>query len=297
MYRDFVYMDSDRIQSIIAQLNEGVLTQIMTGKAKELTGKLGIAASVLSHLLPLNFEGSAAYTSNTQSSKVLHDYAFNIALESLEERDLMVTDEHLNPSGVFISDVAFILVHGDASIIDYTIARDLMDNKALLEMFGVNTGTQQNLNRQQRRAGAVVPQDPTAVIFEQIKQIIDAFMKDSLHVRIKLLNGTTFVGPMSRQFLREETHSFIFKYGREAQEGWTMLAQISSAPASDNKLKKLQDFVDTLTSVQSNASTVVDAFNPVVEFVYGLQEAMASVSYPSIAVTPIAIYRELNSLR
>ena len=76
-----------------------------------------------------------------------------------------------------------------------------------------------------------------------------------------------------------------------------MLAQISSAPMSDNKLKKLQDFVDTLTSVQAESGTILDMFNPIIEFVYGLQEAVASVSYPSIAVTPIAIYRELNSLR
>lgn len=211
MYRDFIYMDSERVQSIIAQLNEGVLTQIMTGKAKELTGKLSIAASVLSHLLPISAEGSAAYTSNTQSSKVLHDYAFNVALESLNEKGLALTDKDLNNTGVFIPDVAFILIHGTASIVDYNIARNLMDNKPLLEMLsGTNTSTLQNLNRQQRRAGvSEVAVNPTLTIFQQIKEIIDAFMKDSLHVRIKLPNGTTFVGPMTRQFLREDTNSFI----------------------------------------------------------------------------------------
>ena len=155
----------------------------------------------------------------------------------------------------------------------------------------------QKIRTWERSGTNITSGNPTITLFQQIKEFIDAFLKDSLHVRVKLDNGTTFIGPMTRQFIREDTHSFIFKYGKEAQEGWTMLAQISSAPMSDNKLKKLQDFVDTLTSVQAESGTILDMFNPIIEFVYGLQEAVASVSYPSIAVTPIAIYRELNSLR
>ena len=44
MFRDFIYLDTERIQSIISQLQEGLLTQIMSGKTSELSGtaKLGV---------------------------------------------------------------------------------------------------------------------------------------------------------------------------------------------------------------------------------------------------------------
>ena len=299
MYRDFIYMDSERVQSIIAQLNEGLLTEIIAERTKEITGKLGAAANVIANLLSFNLEGTAGYTSNNQSSKVLHDYAFNVALDTLEKKKLILTEEDLARRGASIPNTTFILIHGAASIVDYNIAHNMLSNPSFQDMIPDTDTNQQSLNRQQRRAAGITtkPTNPTKELIKQISDFINDFMKDLLLIRVALSNGATFVGPISKQFLREETSSIIFKYGREAQEGWTMLAQISSTPTSGNKMGELQDFVNTLTTAQQNTSTVIDMLNPMVEFVYGLQEAVASVSYPSIAVTPIAVYRELIELK
>ncbi len=150
MYRDFTYLDTDRIQSIIAQLQEGVLTSVMTGKARELTGKAGIAAGILSSLLPISLEGTASRTASTQSSKILHDYAFNIALEALEDNDLLLKDDELGQDGTFVVDSAFILVHGDVSILDYNILQKMTEDEEMLKMFGMDTNTQPQPNREQR---------------------------------------------------------------------------------------------------------------------------------------------------
>ncbi len=120
-------------------------------------------------------------------------------------------------------------------------------------------------------------------------------MEDGLQVRLKQSADVLFIGPMSRKFLREEIQSIIFKYGSGPQENWTMLAQISYAPTeNDNKLAALSNIKLTNTT---NPNTAVDVLSPMIEVLNTLQEAMVSVSYPVIAVTPIAIYRELNSLR
>lgn len=51
------------------------------------------------------------------------------------------------------------------------------------------------------------------------------------------------------------------------------------------------------TSMPDGVRTVTDAINIMVEIINGLQEAVSSVSYPAIAVTPIALYHELSSLK
>ncbi|MCS7289963.1 MAG: hypothetical protein NZ699_12600 [Roseiflexus sp.] len=84
-----MYLDIDRIQSIIAQLQKGVLERVLEGKSKELEGKAGIAA-ILSSFLPIQLEATVNRRTDIYSSKVLHDYAYTIALEALNREGLCV---------------------------------------------------------------------------------------------------------------------------------------------------------------------------------------------------------------
>jgi hypothetical protein len=43
MFRDFVYLDLDRVQSILAQLEQGLLTGLMESKGRELGGSASIS--------------------------------------------------------------------------------------------------------------------------------------------------------------------------------------------------------------------------------------------------------------
>lgn len=299
MYRDFIYMDSDRIQSIIAQLNEGLLTEIIAERTKDVTGKLDATAGFLANLFSINAEGTVGYTATNHLGKVLHDYAFNVALDTLKKNKLIFTDEDLAKLNTSIPNASFILIHGVASIVDYNMAHNMLSNPSFQELLPDPNAGQANLNRQQRRAAGITakPTNSTKELIKQISDFMNDFMKDILLVRIKQASGITFIGPVTRQFLREETSSLIFKYGREAQQEWSMLAQISSTPTSKDKLGGFQDFLNTLSTNPQDKGTILDTFNPMIEAVYGLQEAVASASYPSIAVTPISVYRELGKIK
>lgn len=278
MYRDFIYMDTDRIESIIAQLNKGLLEEIVDTTTKEASGKLSIAAATLAKILSLNAEVDAGYSSNRQSNKVLHDYAFNIALKSLEDGKYLLGSDKL---GGKCQLGAFILIKGSASLRDYNTARSMLDNTdQLSKLFGNNSQKHQMKST-----------------LDQIKKFIDGFFKDLLLIKLVAPQGSSFVGPLSKKFLREDLTSIIFKYGSQMQEEWTMLAQISSIPTSDNKLESFQDRMSKAVAINQQESTAIDTLDPIIEALYGLQETMASVSQPALAVTPIAIYRELSSLR
>lgn len=47
VFRDFIYLDIDRVQSIIAQLQEGLLNEVMEGKTEQTTGGAQMSVNLL----------------------------------------------------------------------------------------------------------------------------------------------------------------------------------------------------------------------------------------------------------
>ena len=75
MFRDFIYLDIDRVQSIFAQLQQGLLNQVLEGKTEQTTGRAQIALNLLYMMLPVSASGSVEQARGTSisESKVLHD--------------------------------------------------------------------------------------------------------------------------------------------------------------------------------------------------------------------------------
>lgn len=297
MYRDFVYMDMDRVQSIIAQLQRGVLEKVMEGRTSELEGKAGVAAGVLTSFLPVELGGGLSRKREIQASKILHDYAFNIALDSLVENNLCLEVKDWDRESIPLPDTAFILGRGSMSIFDYAFLKNLAENESsLYKLLGIPQGSQPQPARQKK------PSQSTSLktgVIQQMWKLVDVLMGDSVQVRLKCSNGIIFAGPLSREFLRENTRDLIFKYGGKPQEGWSMLAQVCQVTEPSDKLSAFARQTESLPEMfrQGSFSTAADSINFVVEYLNVFQEAMASVSYPAIAVTPIALYREIESLR
>lgn len=156
MYRDFIYLDTGRVQSIIAQLNEGTLEKVIEGRTSDLEGKAGLAAGILTSLLPVELGGTASKTHSVQSSKVLHDYAFNVALESLKRNDLCLEVQDWDRDSVPIPDGAFITVRGSMSILDYSLLKNLAENEATLNrLFGAKGSDPQQSGKKHRDSGVI----------------------------------------------------------------------------------------------------------------------------------------------
>lgn len=301
MYRDFVYLDIDRIQSIIAQLQKGVLEQVLEGKSKELEGKAGIAAGILSAFLPIQLEATVHRETDVYSSKILQDYAYTIALEALNREGLCVHLTGEKREQLPRTNGIFVLAQGSASILDYSLLKQLAENEQMLNKLSMTT-TFQVPETQNPRKGRYTPQGYSHQRKDQsemqkIWMFVGAIMGESVQLRFKHSDDVVFVGTLERSFLREKARDFIFKYGGIPRTGWTMLAQIGQITEPENKLGKLQQIVAKTSIQQSSSSTTTDIVNGLVEILNAFQESLASVSYPDIAVTPIAVYRELQGTR
>lgn len=119
MYRDFIYLDINRVQSIIAQLQQGLLNEMLKGENKQTTGRMEMAVNLLAMLLPASVSGSVEHSrgSSLNESRVLHDYAFEVARDSLENEGLLIEDDNLDWDEVPKS--GFVLMRGSARISDY----------------------------------------------------------------------------------------------------------------------------------------------------------------------------------
>lgn len=291
MYRDFLYLDLERVQSIIAQLEKGVLEKVIEGKSAELEGKAGIAAGVLASFLPLSFDARYASKSNAQSSKILHDYSFNLALEALEQNGLILEGQNdWNRDDVPLPDASFISVRGVATVLDYQLIKTLAENEFMINsLFGTTNekGYAKPKGRQQHKKQKSSP-------LQDIALVVDAMMGDTIQIKLDFSSQITLAGPLKREFLREETRDFIFKYGGRPQENWVMLAQVSQVTMPLNKLRSLNSLMSRVNQFSADEmNTALDAIDPLVDILSAFQAAIASVSYPAIAVTPIAVYREI----
>lgn len=275
MFRDFIYLDVDRVQSIIAQLEEGLLTDIITGKQREVSGKGDVAAGILSQFLPVSFSVQGKLASDIKQSKILHDYAYTVALKSLQDKRLLLEATDFDRRTFPVPESAFVKVNGSARIIDYQTLRHLATNKKTIDKM---------LNSRSPKA------------IQDIGTFIDVFYGDVVQSTVENREGVRFVGVLNREHLREAIRDLIFKYGSHLQGDWTLLAQVTRIPEPED----VADGADSLASLTSNDpaskfSSISDAMATMVNELNAFQEFMGSVTYPDIAVSPIALYREVTS--
>lgn len=297
MYRDFLYLDIERVQSIIAQLEKGLLEKVLEGRTSELEGKASVAAGILTSFLPVGVEGGVHRQHEVQTAKVLHDYAFTVALDALNRDNLYLEVENdWKRENFLLPDGTFILAQGKLSIIDYGLLQGLAENASTLDVL---FSSRQSSTSQQGRGGHT--QKAMSKNTRNLKDtwaLVEAFMGDAIHIKLSCFDQILLVGPVLREYLRERTRDMIFKYGGEPREGWSLLAQINQVTEPFNKLASIAQLTTNLASPSDQGHlTLTDILNPIIEVLNVVQEAVASVSYPAISVTPIALYRELDSVR
>jgi len=283
MFRDFIYLDINRVQSIIAQMQQGLLNEVMEGKTEQATGRMQMAMNLLAMMLPVSASGSVERSrgSSLSESRVLHDYAFEVAQRSLEEGKLLNQDE-LDWDEV--PEKGFVLVRGAAQILDYETLRRIAKNFDRLDDF-FNSEDSKNQRQKRRRENKE---------FRESEVLLETFFEDAIRVEIINTLGCGFVGPLTREHLREDVRGLIYKHGSRPRGEWTMLAEVSRIPQPEESTGNA--ITELLAGIQNEETggSVTNELHKVVTVFNAFQEFLGSVSYPDIAVSPIAVYREIN---
>lgn len=298
--RDFIYMDVERLKSIVAQIEEGLVEHEVrtSGKTEEAGGE--IAGSILSVV-----KGSAdvrALWENQQSeTRSLHDYLYNKVEEALLDHELVISlpgeveQEKIwtEPASEWLSPTTFVLAKGRVSINDFRQMRKLMDNFNELGAFLAQSAAgaaSEDLTLSKKARAEIERQTKAQLQLEKrvlkgLQLFMDVFYGDRIIIKMVPYEGNSdfrLVGNLVHLFLRDQIESITYKYGTSPVNEWTMLAQVAAVPTAG----------EHAPIPMLGGSEMETALHQMFESARELERMAQSVVWPEVSVTPIAIYRE-----
>jgi len=283
--RDFIYLDIERLKSIIAQIEEGLVidtsTSLTSGKDYQASIKAGMKV-----FYEAGIDAKFLWQNQASETKTLHDNIYN-KVESILKKEKILKefdeesgfeDETENIRNSLI-DTSYVLIKGRVVINDYDRALTILNK---FNDIGKFLSSIQN-KTSPRNDPKSLQVDPNLV--KGFQTIFETFYKNRVIVKIKpKQSGLTFSGFLKNSFFRDDITEIIYKYGTAPISQWNIFAQISSIPAQE----------EYLGSNVQNSSIIDNAFNDLFDKMRGVEQVIQTIAYPEIAITPIAIYRECN---
>ena len=294
--RDFIYLDIERLKSIISQIESGVIEKYNGTEGTEKSTSGNIEAGILGFIKGTG-EAEVAIQKAVTETKSLHDYIYNKVEFALMERKLVY--EFPNKSIKKYSDEirnllgpsSFILIKGKVKINDFGHINEIFANYIQITKFLVECSViDEDLNNKERTAKI---RELTNIrlgnlnenFFSEIRDFIKLFYKDRIIIKILPFKSNPefrFVGNINPEFLKDDINSITYKYGTAPVSEWTIFGQIASIPPENRSQEK-----DIM-----NGSAIEIALQNIFDQLREIEFLAQSVAYPEIAITPIAIYRE-----
>lgn len=297
--RDFVYLDVDRLKSILAQVDEGYLveTATTTGSAKTVEG--GAEAQVPG-LAKIGGTGQYVWTNQASETRTLHDHIYNYVERRLaEEKRLLVLDEALTAEAWLsderrkaIPDTAFILITGAVLINDYRYLKDFLANfnkvAAAVGRFSAQQQIQTSSEAKAKEALALASKQfqLSGQMVADLDLVLKTFVRHETIIKVmpfpdqpdaRVVASLDVTGA-----LRTSLETLVFRFGSAPRKRWRLFGQIAAAPLSTDKPYA---YGGTL------GPEIDAAFQKMFDSLRSFEAMVGSVVYPEISVTPIALYR------
>jgi hypothetical protein len=297
--RDFIYLDVERLKSILAQIDEGYLEERATSSATSKTVGGGAEAQVPG-LAKLGGTGQYVWNNQATETKTLHDHIYNYVERRLSEESLLyVLNEHLDAER-WLSDAArtrvpstaFAIVTGSALINDYGYLRAfLSDINKVAAALGRLSVQEEVASLPKAKAKELVAaaskkfQLPESQV-KDLEVVLKAFVRNNIVVKIMPYEDA----PDARvaadlaipEAFRVTLESLIYRFGSVPTKPWTLFGQIATVPQS----------LDTPFVYSGTLGAALDStFQGMFDALRSFEPLVGSAVYPEIAMTPIALYR------
>jgi len=307
--KDFIYLDTARLESVLAQLQRGLVRELVETKERE----GGVEAELKGGLpwLQARLTSRGNISGGSQVSKVLHDYLYSLVEEALGKRvrdvnnfsgDDWRTGQVHQVLGKTQTD--FIRVTGQVRITDFMGLAVQLESITRLMSVSQQLSTPQQGARQpqsnsknrrsKKQRSKKQSQDDEMII--QMANLIKEFYGDLIVLKVFPLpddDTYCFTGTLSKDGLQDERAHMLLKFGATPSAPWTMLAQVASVPLQAQTTAVLQADASPTLSL-SQYTDMNDAIEQLVDYiaqVFAVTGLTMTVKYPAIAVTPLAIYR------
>ena len=297
--KDFIYLDIDRIRSLTSQLFEGIPEAIdsKNGKEQDIKGKVKGGVPLL---ISGGLEGSLLFRQEKTETKSLQHYIyvlFENKLNDLEELKVLdgKFDEKDWVDGIVREDLKetdFIKITTNVKIFDYEyldnvfkMVKGLPDTVAELTSMSLTKDKRKQKKRETLREMGAQDWDST---IKPISKFVDTMYKGIISLKIYPVGTDSapyLLGRLNKNYLQYDRETLLFQYGTEPNQKWTIVGQISTIPDEKGiavekpQLKEGYNMLDMENMMEYILKLMVTT---------GLK---FSVSYPSIGIIPLAIYR------
>lgn len=295
--RDFIYLDIERVKSILSQIEQGLLVETAETKGFEKGGEAGIEGAI-PMIAELGGKWQFAWTTQAMETKTLHDHIYNYTEAKLresdniiflhEDKDLWLSDE----ARASLPPTAFVLIKGQVLLNDYIYLQNLLEEFNEIGKFVGQAATPESIKalpKKQKRA-ALKEAGKQLQLEDWVQQgllkIMDVFYRNRFLIKIIPFPDNAnlrVVGDLNPDYLRDPPESIMFKYGTAPICKWTLFGQIASIPPKGHTPFELTHYFSTEIS---------QAMDKLFGSLREIEKMAISVSYPEISVTPIAVYRE-----
>lgn len=267
--KQFIYLDTDIVNSIIAQKDKGLVLETAsehedtTGSDKEKTFSAAVTGSASGGFwkfaqaqAEIDASGELSHNDHSQTvlkeiaTKTLHDAAFDIAYDQIKKEHCVDLESAYIGSFVEMSQhFEFVdLEYLDSLLADGGLFDYLKSNEKKELESQANGEIAANLSReQQRKAEKEIKKQIDALIsennkkYEDIQQIIKIIRQIIPYSRL-LVSSDGYLVPLEDKFFRDNPKTMGFKHGGDITcVGYiTNIIGETSIPGSDNVFSQLQ---------------------------------------------------------
>ena len=292
--RNFIYLDFERVRSLLSQIDIGLLDTIQTTRGRE--QGTDVAGE---NQIPLDLRGSTRaslmFKHEAVETKSLHHYLYSEFEQTVVRQHVLrdlnsefqdhswsdrIAQTSLQPGNLF-------KVTAPLSIFDYEYMTETLRSLIILS---------EQMPKLQSQ-GAKSPQSPSLTETKKLadmKKQIEAFSKiiESLYAKtisVRIYPDTRsaipyllgHLEPVNLQYNRE---NLLFLYGQERQRMWTVVGMIASKPQLATSSQALPSQASSQNQIDMEA--ILEQFLSVF-----LASGMKyKVSDPAVGVVPLAIY-------
>jgi len=296
--RDFVYLDIERVKSIIAQVEAGYVDTAARSRSQT-AGLTGAVEGGLLTILKGTAEAQSLKTTEESETRSLHDYIYNRVEKALVDHGLLreIPNDMLGRSERALHDqlrdTDFILARGMVHLNDYARARELLQHYNELGAFIARASVESAEAPSTKAKRELLKAKLTRMNLDKqylkgMQLWFDVFYGARLVVKMMALPGqpnARLVGSLLSEYLRDARDAIVFKYTSRPTSEWTMLAQVAAVPPPVD--------IDAAGDGGDDSAEGIDhALSELFEAVSGLEIMAHAVKYPEVSVTPIALYRE-----
>ncbi len=295
LIRDFIYLDVERVRSFVAQASGG-LTSERTRQAQHQAGGEAQIVGRLPLIAQASGSGDYHYSRSHSETKSLHDHIFEEFYTSLDEVKKLI-----DLSGIYetawvealFKDSSFILVKGLLKIVDYqSLTTTMQGLPALLETISGLSGLASEANAQgntnplsqSEELQKLKTQLPILPIKEFIN-FVNQIYGDLVRIKVFPFQNSPeklFVGTADRALFRYSPNALVNLYGSVIDARWVSVLQVNKGT-----------FHMPGQMISKTGNEMEDKLEELADILASLSDMTQGVKFPAVAVTPIAIFREI----